>query len=236
MATASGAILVVDVGVPIVGLLQVGADVVEVLFLGHGHRIDADFGFFDEHDRVALAHHVAFGHRDFTDDAIAVRGDDVLHLHGFHDGNLLAGADLVAGGDVEGHDRALDRRAEAGCAIRGVEIGSGLSFGLARLCFDARVMVEQGQRVAGVDARACKAGLARIGLLRLGRDEAWPRRRGRRRQFGEVFVDPARGYPPGREVVVVDHVVEERDVGADAFEAELGERPGRSGDGARKVP
>ena len=104
-----GAVLVVDVGVAFVGLLEVRADVVEVLFLGHGHRVDADLGFFDEDDRVALAHHVAFGKSDLADDAVAVRGDDVLHLHGLHDGDLLAFADLVAGGDVEGHDRALDR-------------------------------------------------------------------------------------------------------------------------------
>ena len=38
------------------------------------------------------------------------RGDQMLHLHGFEHGDLLAGADEIALLDIDGDDRALQRR------------------------------------------------------------------------------------------------------------------------------
>ena len=61
-------------------------------------------------------------HRDAADDAAVRGGDDVLHLHRLDDRDLLALPHLVADGDVDRNDRALDRRGNAERAVGAGEV------------------------------------------------------------------------------------------------------------------
>ena len=103
------AVLVVDVRAALVELLEVATDVVGVDLLGSLELANVDLRLLDEHDRVALANHVTHRHRHHPDDAVAVGGDRVLHLHRFENRDLLAPADLVVRGDVERNQGALNR-------------------------------------------------------------------------------------------------------------------------------
>ena len=40
-----------------------------------------------------------------------------------------------------------------------------------------------------------------------------------------MLVDPTRMHLAGREVLMLEHIAQEGDIGADAFEAELGQGP-----------
>jgi len=78
----------------------------------------------------------------------------VLHLHGFHHGNLLTGRDLVTFRHVDGDDGALDRRADAGGAVRPAVGLHLLRRPLCLLGLRARVVIEQRQGIAGVHTGA----------------------------------------------------------------------------------
>ena len=97
-----------------VRLLEVGANVVGIQFFGRRRGAAGHLCLLDEHDGIALAHNIAWRHRDVSHDAVAVCGDDMLHLHGFDHGDLLTGADLVSNGYVHRNDRPLNRRTQAG--------------------------------------------------------------------------------------------------------------------------
>ena len=88
---------------------QVVADVIEVELSRRGDGAAHDVGLLNEYDRETFSDDVARRHGDAADDPAIRGGDDVLHLHRLDDGNLLAFADLVAVGDIDGDDGALDR-------------------------------------------------------------------------------------------------------------------------------
>ena len=69
-----------------------------------------DLGRLEIEDRLVLhQRHAGFG-RDLRHPAAMRRGHQMLHLHGFEHGDLLAGADEVPFPDVDRDDRALQRR------------------------------------------------------------------------------------------------------------------------------
>ena len=69
-----------------------------------------DLGRLEIEDRLVLhQRHAGFG-RDLRHPAAMRRGDQMLHLHGFEHGDLLAGADEISFLDVDGDNRALQRR------------------------------------------------------------------------------------------------------------------------------
>ena len=69
-----------------------------------------DLGRLEIQDRLVLhQRHAGFG-RDLRHPAAMRRGHQMLHLHGFEHGDLLAGADEVSLPDIDGDDRALQRR------------------------------------------------------------------------------------------------------------------------------
>src|SRR5262249_52367896 len=150
-------------------------------------------------------------------------GDHVLHLHRLDDGDLLAPAHLVADGDVDGDDGALDRRGDPGRTVRSgqrdrVVTGAhrrvfGLHLGIVR---------EQRERVATLHARAGEPAVVRCGAHGLHETAALIRTLGDKR--GQVLVDPAGMETPGGEVVVRQDVAQEWDVGGYAVQAELAER------------
>ena len=98
-------------GVTLVHLGEVGADLVEVDLVVDGGGQVGHVGRLDEHQRVALEHGVADGDADEAHEAGDGGRHDVLHLHRFHDEQLLAGAHGVALGHGDLHDGALERRA-----------------------------------------------------------------------------------------------------------------------------
>ena len=79
-------------GVALDDLGEVGPDLVEVDLVVDGRGQVADVGRLDEHQRVALEHGVADGDADEAHEAGVGGRHDVLHLHGLHDEELLAGA------------------------------------------------------------------------------------------------------------------------------------------------
>ena len=89
---------------------EIGADVVEIDVLLLGHVVGVDLGRLEKQDRLVLHQRHAGCRRDLRHAAAMRRGHQMLHLHGFEHGDLLAGADEVAFADVDGDDRALQRR------------------------------------------------------------------------------------------------------------------------------
>ena len=96
-----GPVLVQRIGVTIHHLLQVGSDVVGVDLLCSCYFTTLYVSFFDENECVTFANDVSQRHGDGTNDAVSVGGNDVFHFHGFDDGDLLAGSNLVVDVDIE---------------------------------------------------------------------------------------------------------------------------------------
>ena len=95
-------------------------------------------------------------------------------------------------------------------------------------------MVEQGKGIARVDAGAGEAVCGRRGRCLLA-DESLPGLGRRHRQVVQVLVHPARCDFARQEVLVLQHVVEERNVRSHTFDAELREGTSRAGDRGFKV-
>ena len=159
-----GAVLVQRQRVALDVLAQIVADVIEVELLRRGHRAARNLGLLDEDDRKAFAHHVARMHGDAAHDARVRRCDDMLHLHRFHHGHLLALPHLVTLGDVDRDDGALNRRSDADRAVRSGEIDRVVQRlrqrRLLLLRLHRGVMREQRQRVLALDVGAGKTGVA----------------------------------------------------------------------------
>ncbi len=97
-------------GLPLQHLGQVRTDRVEVARRLFGLVLAADLGRLEEDDRVALVDRVSFPCARPAHDAAARRGDEVLHLHRFEDGDLLARADAIAVRNIDRDDGPLQRR------------------------------------------------------------------------------------------------------------------------------
>ena len=135
--------------------------------------------------------------------------DEVLHLEGAHDEELLALEDGVALGDVDLGDRALEGRSDRFGAGRSDGLSGGGGAGGAGALARSEVF-ERGERVTGVDGGAGLRGGSATGLDGTGS-----------RKGGDLVVDPAGVGRAGGEVGVFEDVEEERDVGLDASELKL---------------
>src|SRR5579872_7507558 len=109
--------------VPLLHFLQIVTDVIEIDLLRLCRCRNANVRLLDERERMALEHRVAFRHGDLPYDAADVRADDVLHLHRFHDEDLLARVDFVALRHIERNDGALHRRGHRDGALGTYDIG-----------------------------------------------------------------------------------------------------------------
>ena len=227
-------VLVQPEGVAVVVFAQVVADVIRVQSHHGGDGAAHDLGFLDEDDGIAFANHVARRHRDAAHDAAMRRGDHVLHLHRLDDGDLLALAHLVADGDVDGDDGALDRGGDPGRAV-GAGRCPGLVLDVRRRLFRFHlgVMREQREGIATLDPSTGEPAIVRRGPRRL--HEAAPLIRTVGDQRGDVLIDPAGVDVSGGEVGMREDVAEERDVGGDALQPELAERARGSPHRAREV-
>ena len=229
-ATSDGvrAVFVQAEGVSVVGFLEVAADKVRVEGAFGGDGSAGDLGLLDKDDGVAFADHVAGGHGNAADDAGVGGGNQVLHLHGFDDGELLAPAHGLADRDIDGDDGTLDGGGYSARAVRRyvVHLGDrpvGLHLG---------VVGEQRQGVAAFDPRAGEPGIGCGGAGWF--DEALPLCPANR-QRGHVFIHPARVDGPGGEVGMRQDVTQERNIGADALQPEFAQGPRRSSQGGREV-
>ena len=118
----------------------------------------------------------------------------------------------------------VDRGNGAGHGRNKGDGAAGLVRAVVFLGFDLGVVLEQGERILGIgDPCAGKpVGGARIVLASRGNEASRGRCGG---EFAHVLVDEAGVDASGREVRVSEDGVEEGDVGLDALDAELGERP-----------
>ena len=214
-----GTLVVEDHLVQVAVELQVGPDSVEVDLRLDAAQLGAFAGRFEEEQRVPLVDRVADLHGDLADQARAVGGDHVLHLHRRHDHQFLARLHVVALGDQDLDDRALDRRAQRLRAGRGRDIGRDRRVGRGDVGLGAAALagaeeIERGEGVAQAvfDDRARVAGRARADRGRFDRLH----------QFGRVLVDPARVEIGDGEGFVGEDALEEADVAGDAFQLKLG--------------
>ena len=177
---------------------EVGADVVEV-DCGRGVLAGRfDFARLDEDERVALEDGIAGRDGEPAHEPAERRRDDVLHLHRFHDEQLLAFADEVAFGHVDLDDRALEGRDDGGRAF-GAMCGRCCHWRRRRgWCGGRRAraglpVVEHGQRIAGVDLHASEARTTGRGRRSCGRGhghgETFGPIRGGSGKLGDVVLD-----------------------------------------------
>ena len=89
---------------------EVRADMVEIDILFLRHVMGIDLGRFEKQDGLVLHQRDAGFRSDPRHLAAMRRGHQMLHLHGFEHGDLLAGADEIAFPDLDRDDRALQRR------------------------------------------------------------------------------------------------------------------------------
>ena len=81
-------------------------------------RLGAGLGRLEEQDRIVLVERVALPPAELAHDPAAGRADQMLHLHRFDHGDLLARPHDVAFGDVDRDERAGNRRADRDRAFR----------------------------------------------------------------------------------------------------------------------
>ena len=177
---------------------QIGTDVIEIDVFFLGHVMGVDLGRLQIEDRLVLHQRHAGFRRDLRHPAAMRRGHQMLHLHGFQHGDLLAGADEVPLPDVDSHDRALQRRGNGLRACRPRPANRGF---------------RAGRTVIGCDAGFDQRGLGgRFGfadeISDMGLDEAG----------ADAVLDKIRMRQNRRQ---------ERDVGGDAADPELAQRPRR---------
>ena len=219
-----GPVLIARLGLARQHLREIRADLVEVDGACLLARRAGGIARLDEEQRMALEYGVAAADGQLAHHAADCGLDDVLHLHRFHHQHLLAGAHDLARRHVEADDRALHR-----CRQRHGPVGTGNVARLAGRCLDrgrrrlgrgaaALAMVEHGQWIAGIDARAGEAR-RRLRLLReiqTGVCVGAGCQQGR-----EIFLDVARVGAAVSYVVVLQQALQEGDVGRHADDAEL---------------
>ena len=213
-------ILVQCVGVSVVVLLQIRADEIRVDQLAAADSFNRDLGLQDEDQREALPDHVADRAGQRLDDPVAVGLDHVLHLHRFHRDKVLTLTHFLSLFDHDRDDCALDRGGQTDGAFWSGQVGRFFLDDRERLfLLDSLVVLEQRERVARVNARAGETG---IGRGRLGREVSNPLSAVRLGQFSHLFVDPTGMHTALGQILVLQHIGEEGDVGCDAFNPELG--------------
>ena len=215
---------------------EIATDVVEieVVALAGGGGIHVLRREHQEH--VALDDRVTYGHSELLHLAGHLGRDDVLHLHGLHHGQQLAGVDQVARRDGQLDHRALERgdhgEVTVGQVRRRWSDGRSGGGGLAE--------VEHGERVVGVEPGTGQAGVAGGGGVAGPADVAGVGHtaglrciaglddvRDLGKELVEVLVDEPCGDAARRDVGVRDQCREQAGVGGHALDAELAERPPR---------
>ena len=166
---------------------------------------------------------VADGNEQTLNDRGGRRGDDVLHLHRFHDEQALSCPDHSSFAHID-RDH---------CSLHGCVHGDGAGF---EVIFDAPrsngridlrlAVVQDGERIASIDSRPGERRRTRSRRRhRRFEEHCAPIRRGRyREQIVDVIFDEARVRAVRDEVRMTQHGSQEADVRGDAFDAELIER------------
>ena len=109
-------------GVAVNHALQVGADVLRVHRRLRYRRHGVGVHWLQQHQRLALRH-IGTGHgADFQHLPGGLGCDQMLHLHGFQHGNLLACRDQRAHRDIQLHDLGRHGRAHGGLLIARIDI------------------------------------------------------------------------------------------------------------------
>jgi len=181
---------------------EIGTDVIEIDILFLGHIMGVDLGRLQKEDRLVLHQRGAGFRRDPRHPAAMRRGDQMLHLHGFEHGDLLAGADEISLLDIDGNNRALQRRRHRdralrpGCRCRDRK-GEGLVIG----------------GVTGFDQRRFGS---RLGCLLGFADE-----------IGDMGLDETGAETILDKIRMRQNRRKEGDVGGDATDPELTQRPRR---------
>ena len=197
---------------------KVGPDMVEVDLLLGRRAFHVDVGLLDEQQRMAFVDRLAGLDRDPPHVAARRTADLMLHLHGVHDQERLAGGDGVALLHGDADDRALHRRGHRHGSLRRVlgHLGGRLGGRLAER--------QHRQRIDGIDPRAglpraagrrCRDGLEIKAGLQLGR---------RVQKLPGMLVDEARMDLVGAEIAMRQQGAQEGDVAGRPFQPEGGKR------------
>ena len=201
---------------------------VEVDLVLDRRAFNLDVGLLDEKQRMALVDRLAGLDRDPPHIAARRAPDLVLHLHGVHDQERLAGGDSVALLHGDADDRALHRRRHRHGSFRCV-VGS------LRSDLGCRLAERQhGQRIDCIDSRA-SLPRARCGLRCPLEIEPGLQLGGRGDQLLRMLVDEARVNLVGPEIAVCQQGAQEGDVAGRAFQPEGGERAFRARERVGKI-
>ena len=117
---------------PLNDLSQVRTDIVEVnvgrfFYCRHRH-----LGLFDKGKRMAFKNRVSLTDGQLADNAARFSCDHMLHLHGFHDEELLADVHLVAFTDVQTDNRPLERSRDGHGPVRTAHLDGWCLYGRSR--------------------------------------------------------------------------------------------------------
>ncbi len=173
-------------GVPALHRGEVGTHVIEIDLRRSLRAAALHLGRFDERQRMALEDRVSGRHADAANDAVEGRGDDVLHLHRFHDEKRLAGAHGIPFASVDADDRSLHGRAhQAGAAVG--ELRGGRALRAAGLS-----VMKHGQWIVRVDARPCPPAHVVPSAVEVERAHLGARRKD---ELGSVVFHETRAHP-----------------------------------------
>ena len=171
----------------------------------------------DPEKRVAGVDPVPLGDQDRIHYATALGADDVVEFQRVDRCDRLSGAHLVALGHVDRDNGARHGRDEGDGA-------AGPGCAIVLLGFDVGVVFEQRERILGIRDPCAGEAVRGGGVVLSGRRDEASRGLGTG-EFAQVLVDEPRVDASGGEVGVAEDGVEEGDVGLDALDAELGQRP-----------
>ena len=215
-----GAVPVQRPGVARDNLFEVRSDEIRIDLPAALGEIALDIRRLDESNGPTFPDHVTLLHRNLADDSTAFGPDLVLHLHRLDHGDRLARQQMVALGDEQRDDSALDGRRHASKAGR---IGRRLPVPCDLGGLDCLVVCEERQRVRAVHAGARETVL-RAGVVD-GSNIAGPQSLGRGSKRGNPFLHPAGVGAGGGKILLRQHIHQEEDIGRHPLDAELGERP-----------
>ena len=173
---------------------------------------------------MALIHRIALSHRDFLHNTVQFGGDDVLHLHGFHDEQLLTAIHRLALVDIDADNCALHGRRDRNAALRPDNLnrrGGGRRGGRCQRLPIALAFAEMQHRqgIASIDLHARQPGF-RTGVRR------WRKKQllmllCRGHKIGDMFFNKARVDPVFDEIGMAQQALQKRDIGRHAFDLAL---------------
>ena len=173
---------------------------------------------------MALIHRIALSHRDFLHNTAQLGGDDVLHLHGFHDEQLLAAIHRLALANFEADNRALYGCRDRNAALRPDNLNRGCGGRRGSRCQRlplALTLAEMQHRqgIARIDLHARQPGFW-TGVCRRRKKQLLMLLLSRH-QVSDMLFNKAGIDPVFDEIAMAQQALQKRDIGRHAFDLAL---------------